>query len=405
MEGRLEQSIDAASADAAVRAQTTEARNFIENELFVDWANAVLAGNSGAAELDRARVMAEAMLRVAGDAMYRDAVAAMERSAASSPQALAELARAHLQYAEAAALIAEDQHGVAAPRLIAARTALATSGSAYEWRAALDYGAASYFNGDSATAAPLLEQIVAKSQQANYRFVQGRATWQQGLAAFQQGRLDVARASYEDTLDAFESMGDVEQAGSAHNLLSGLFDVLGDHIAEWRHRQHSLNALSISRSARYHYAILASAAISLRVENPDAALAIQESVLASAKKWGRDAAIADVLAQRSSTLLRLGRVREAADGTAAAREHLQRVSDPAFRRIFELPVLAAESDLLRQASPELAASAAQQAIDIAISRGDRARLPQFYLRLAKANIAWGRLGEAERALVAGISCV
>ena len=80
IQGRLEQSIDAASADAAVRAQTTEARNFIENELLVDWANAVLAGSSGAAELDRARVMAEAMLRVAGDALYRDAVAVIEHA-------------------------------------------------------------------------------------------------------------------------------------------------------------------------------------------------------------------------------------------------------------------------------------------------------------------------------------
>src|SRR5688572_28660478 len=47
MAARLEQSIDAASAEAAVRAQTTEARNFIEQKLFIDWANAVLAGNDG----------------------------------------------------------------------------------------------------------------------------------------------------------------------------------------------------------------------------------------------------------------------------------------------------------------------------------------------------------------------
>ena len=49
IEGRLEQSIDASTADAAVRAQTTEARNFIENTmLFVEWASAVQAGSSGA---------------------------------------------------------------------------------------------------------------------------------------------------------------------------------------------------------------------------------------------------------------------------------------------------------------------------------------------------------------------
>jgi CHAT domain-containing protein len=52
--------------------------------------------------------------------------------------------------------------------------------------------------------------------------------------------------------------------------------------------------------------------------------------------------------------------------------------------------------------PQKAAAAAQRAIDTAEARGDRARLPQFQLRLAKANIVWGRLDEAERALAAGI---
>src|SRR5687767_1276097 len=83
IEGRLEQSIDATSADAAVRAQTTEARNFIE-QLFVVWADAVLAGESGNAELERARLMAQAMLRVAGDATYVDAVNAIDRAGSSA---------------------------------------------------------------------------------------------------------------------------------------------------------------------------------------------------------------------------------------------------------------------------------------------------------------------------------
>ncbi len=138
MEGQLKRSIDAASADAAVRAQTTEARNFIENELFVDWANAVLAGNSGAVELDRARLMAEAMLRVAGDALYRDAVAAMEQCRRGQR---AHLRRHTFNTPKLRLSYLQDQHGAAAPRLITARTALAASGSPYHWRAALDYGA------------------------------------------------------------------------------------------------------------------------------------------------------------------------------------------------------------------------------------------------------------------------
>jgi CHAT domain-containing protein len=70
--------------------------------------------------------------------------------------------------------------------------------------------------------------------------------------------------------------------------------------------------------------------------------------------------------------------------------------------MLELPVLAVESDMLRSTSPQLAVAAAQRALDTVVARGDRSRMPQFQLRLAKANIVWGRLEEAERALAAGI---
>src|SRR5688572_24059713 len=60
MEGRLKQPIDAMTADEAVRTQTTEARNFIERRLLVEWANAVIAGESGNTEFDRLRLMAQA---------------------------------------------------------------------------------------------------------------------------------------------------------------------------------------------------------------------------------------------------------------------------------------------------------------------------------------------------------
>ncbi len=62
MEGRLQSAFDASTADEAVRTQTTDARNFIENSLLVDWANSVIGGNSGSVELERLRLMA------AGDA-------------------------------------------------------------------------------------------------------------------------------------------------------------------------------------------------------------------------------------------------------------------------------------------------------------------------------------------------
>jgi CHAT domain-containing protein len=403
LEGSLQRSIDADTADYAVRAQTTEARQYIENVLIVEWATAVLNGGSGDAELERVRTMAAAMQRIAGDSLYRDAVAAIDRAGASGADGLTRLARAHRQYAQAASLTAEDQHSAAVPLLLEARQALAAARSPFQWRAALDYGASAYFTGRARDAAPVLDEIIRTAQSAGYRFLEGRARWQQGLAAFLRGSLDEAQAHYEETLGVFERMSDVEQAAGAHNLLSALYFYLGDKAAEWRHRQAVLTALSASRSPRLRYAGLAAAAVSLRLESPETALALQDAALAVARAWGRDAAIAEVLAQRGATLQALGRSGDAMAAVGEARMHLQSIRTEDVRRFFEAPILAVESDLARASNPRRAAALAQRAIDILQARGERARLAQVQLRLAKANIVSGDLLAAEHALNEGIA--
>ncbi len=400
LEGRLEQSLDAATADAAVRVQTTEARNFIENELFEEWANAVLAGHSGAPELDRVRVMAEAMLRIAGDALYRDTVATIDRN--SDANQTRRLASAFKEYAAANALLETDRFSEALAGLTRSEQQLLALGSPVAELALLGVGTAHYVQGQYDHANRVLSSVLAAADSKSHAYASGRANWIRGMTAFAQGRFGDAQAMYDDSLSTFERMVDVEQAGGAHNLLSSLAYQLGDTAAEWRHRQAALEAMSVSRSPRFKHTTLVTAAVSTRSENPEAALVVLDTVLLNARESGRVAAVVDALAQRSSTLLSLGRASEASQSAAEARGHLAKISDPAFRAILALPVLAVESDLLRHSNPREAAVVASQGIATAETRGDRARLPQFQLRLARANIVLGRLDDAERALVAGI---
>ena len=100
-----------------MRTQTTEARNFIENTLLVNWANAAVNGG-GATELDCLRIMSQAMLRVAGDALYADEVALIDRL---SDAARRTLASAHRDYAAAAALFSNDRANAALPAFKSAR--------------------------------------------------------------------------------------------------------------------------------------------------------------------------------------------------------------------------------------------------------------------------------------------
>ena len=400
MAARLEQSIDAASAEAAVRAQTTEARNFIEQKLFVDWANAVLAGDDASTELERLRIMSEAMLRVAGDAIYVDAVNVL--GIASPSERKRRLADSHKAFAAASSLFNQDRFREAELPLAHARAELHALGSPFTTLADVQHGAIKYVEGNYSQADADLRSAHAAAAGGNYQYASARATWFLGLIAFAEGRLAEAQSFYEDTLATFERMGDVEQTAAGHGLITGVHFVLGNSAAEWHHRRQSLAGLQVSSSPRFKYSLLVSAAISVRAQNPEAALVLFEGVVAEAVRSGRDAAIVDALAQRAATLAALGRPGEASAELRDAKTRLAAVPDESFRRLFELPVLAVESDLLRASNPRAAVVAAERAIQTAAGRGDRARLPQLQLRLAKANIVSGKFDAAEQALVAGI---
>jgi hypothetical protein len=198
-------------------------------------------------------------------------------------------------------------------------------------------------------------------------------------------------------------MQDVEQAGAAHNLLAVLEDYLGDSVSAWQHRLAAFETLSASRSQKFKYMLLSTAVPSIRAESPDAALTVQEAALAVARESGRESNIAETLAQRASLLASMTRDQEAMASLAEAQQHLERVSDPAFRSRIEVGVLATESDLLRKSDPAAAVAAATRAIEIVNQRRDRLRLAQLQLRLAKANIVWGRTQEARVALDRGLA--
>ncbi|HEX4915465.1 MAG TPA: zf-HC2 domain-containing protein, partial [Vicinamibacterales bacterium] len=182
IEGGLDQSIDAASADAAIRTHVTAARTYIENDLIVGWADAVLAGNSGEAELERLRVMAEAMLRVTGDSIYTDAVSAISRTAigASSRR----VAETHKTFARANAHFYQDRFGDAAPLLATAVSEMKALGSGLAVLGDVHIAAVQYVDGKQREADESLATTHAEALSRNYQYAAGRATWFRGLIAF-----------------------------------------------------------------------------------------------------------------------------------------------------------------------------------------------------------------------------
>jgi CHAT domain-containing protein len=402
IEAEIQRSLDAASAERAVRAQMTEARMFIEATLLPQWAVKVESGQDASHELERLRLMASAMLRVGGDPLYEDAVAAIDRAQSHGAQNSLVLARAHSRFARASALFVEDRFAEAKPHFMAIRKEFMNADSPFAVRCAVELGAIGYATGQSDQALTDLGGALQIAQARNYAASVGRIRWFQGLIAFGQGRLGDAQGRYEETLAEFERMGDAEQTAAAHNLLASLFGYLGDEESAWRHREAALPILAVSRSLRLRYGILVGATAAVRRQDPATALAFQDAVIKTAHEWGRPIGIAESLSQRAELLSELGRQAEGAAALAAAREALPQIADPAFRRRFEVVLLAAESKLLRLRSPAEAVTAATRAIDLVDQTRDRRRLPQLNLSLAKANIVWGRIPEAEIALRRGL---
>lgn len=401
VEQRLDGSIDAALADEAVRTQTTEARDFVDNRLLPNWAAAVQRGRSAAAERARLDTVAGAFVRI-GDSIYRDVVVAIDRAEARGPAAVAALAAAHATYATAAALFSEDRFAEATTGLSAARSVFAVAGSPFADRVALDLATILVVSGKADEAQAILNSALASAQGRDYAYNEARATWILGLIAFGQSRLAEAQSRYEQTLARFERIGDAEQAASAHSLLAALHDYLGDRTAAWRHRLAAFNGLALSRSPRFKHSLMASAAAAVYRESPETALALQDQALVNAVAWKREAAITEVLALRASTLTSLGRADEAEVDVREARRHLSAIADAQFRSWMDVVVLTTETDLMLGRNPQAAVAAATKAIAIVRQRRDRLRLAQLNLRLARANVAWGRLQDAETALNEGI---
>ena len=114
--------------------------------------------------------------------------------------------------------------------------------------ATLHQGAIAYVTGKAPEATRILESTLTAARSKGYAYAAGRSTWFLGLLAMARGDFGDARSQYEETLDVFDRMGDIEQAGAAHNLLAVMQDYLGDALSAWQHRLIAFESLSASSS-------------------------------------------------------------------------------------------------------------------------------------------------------------
>ncbi len=405
MERAAAVAFDASTADEAVRTQTTEARNFIEQTLAACTGRARCCRWHGCERRARTRCAScrEAMLRVAGDAFYGDAVAAIDRAAALTG------ARAR----------SPGRIGTTRPPRRCSTTIAFACGTAWirDGRRADSAGSPFAPAVDAAARRDRVCHVAAPSDAETHRSDGTQAAAQSKGYAYAAARVDLvpradcrsAQSRFGDGAGALRSRRSTRsrawatssRPAATHNLLAALHDYLGDEVSAWEHRLIAFEALSVvALGASSSRRCLRTAVPSLRLENPETALAVQDAALAVARESGREAAIAEILAQRASTAAQPESHRRGDARPLAKRaRHLARIprsgrSQPSRSRDARRP-RASCSDARIPLPPSTAATAA---IEIVQQRRDRLRLAQLNLRLAQANIVWGRTGEARVAL-------
>jgi len=405
LEAALRRRVDPTLVEEAVRQHASAARRFLETELFPKWAAAATSGAGALSAREDLQAMAAAFERFAGDTFYRDTVAAIERAERAGPAAFRALALAHAYYANAAALLADDQIAEARPGMESAANALAQARSPYAVRARLDLAAIAYYTGQSAALASMLTPLHDETVHHSYAFLESRTSWLLGLASFAAGQYIEAQGRWERMLAATERMEDGEGRAAAHGLLANLLEHIGDNDGAWRHRLAYLHLLSEYPADRVRFGLLISAAGHALKEDAAAALPLQDAVIEEATRSGRAAAVPEAHAQRASILAMLGRSSEARAAMDAAWAALRSVEDPALGARLERALLAAEARTLDSLEDPTAVQAAERAVTIANAAGDAARLPELYLLVGRAYLRAGRMQDAAVAAEAGLGVV
>ena len=266
-------------------------------------------GDGGDAELDRVRVMAQAMLRVAGDAFYVDAVAAIDR--ASSRRRRSSRSRKRIAITPPPSALFNDdrfrRRRCADSRRVAVafRQQLRSRCSRRCTKPRI-----AYVSGPRDEAETIADSALAIGAREGLRLCRGAR--QLVSRPDRDGTEPLRRRRSHDTKKPrrIQRMGDVEQAGADRTTCWPRFTIIS--------ATPTLATPSRSPSRRCRFRVRRDSSRSLEqrraidsLDSPETALSIQEAALAVARESGREAAIAEVLAQRASLLASLNRASDA----------------------------------------------------------------------------------------------
>jgi CHAT domain-containing protein/tetratricopeptide (TPR) repeat protein len=237
---------DSKAVEAIVYQNRQAAREHAEQELFGQWADAVVHGQSQLAE-DRLRLLhdlGDALAKVEGDSLIHDSVAAIDAvSAAGDLVRWRALVRAHRAFRDGYHAERARNCSEAVEKLSMAREALTEAGSPLALRAEFllvccDYLVAKYPHGlDEA------RKLVQELQGRPYGGLRAHALQVKATLEDSLGKTPEAAQDYAMELAEFRKLGEEENVANAGGLVGKTWSFLGREQQAWQFIYQALQTL------------------------------------------------------------------------------------------------------------------------------------------------------------------
>jgi CHAT domain-containing protein len=372
------------------------AREYAEYKLFGLWADAEAAGDArlAADRLTVLRAIGDALAGINDERMVQHAVSVIDAVwAKGDPAHRAEMIEACRKFRDGYDSYVARDIPKARPNLREAFRTLSKLGSPLALRAEVCLIGIDFIEKSFLRAGQDIARFVRALQGAPYAALRGQALRVQAVVEGTQGQMSSAIEHYEQSIRAYEELGEAENRAAVECLLGEVLTMVGRGQEAWSHIYAALTTTPKLRDQNALinvYMIAAGAAF--RDGHNAAALAFQEERVRQVKR-DNDLGAVEALSGLAKSQNRAGQRDAALASLRAAESHLQRL-DEKTRKQKQADLDMIQGTIMAGDEPATAIDLLSRAL--AVHRGDHNKVFSLWTLLPRAQ-AYRQTGDLARA--------
>jgi CHAT domain-containing protein len=369
---------------------------FVEIEALGGWGEANASDPATAVDhLTVARAVGREIAE-RGDPFIADAVGTIDTASGATRDVLA---RAHADFGRGR-LAMKDSPTAAEHLLRNAAGLFAETPSAMTFLALYCVAIALYDSNHPAEARVALAGILQDLPE-RYRTLRAQSLWQLALADGAAAQWGLAISALNESAVLFDAVGEQYNAAVVRQILSEVYDAIGDGERAWSIRPGVLRELGKTTSDRTQNTVAAISYAAAQAKQWRVAVSMLNVELEIASRIQQGPARADAFIRRAIARHHLQQQDAAIADLQSARAVTASMNDTAYRSKSEADILAAEA--LISSSPAQSVAKLTSAIEFNARDGRKMYLPALYLQRGRAQAAAGDPESARRDYENGIA--